>query len=86
MPAVVAGGREFLGWTAAIVAIGLAVASENPWALLPVVLLGLIIHVDQWPRWTQEPAARLLYAALYASLGVCLFIATDFVFGKAVSE
>jgi hypothetical protein len=86
MPAVVAGGREFLGWTAAIVAIGLAVASGNLWALLPLAPLGLIIQVDEWPRWTREPAARLLQAALYASLGVCLFIATDFVFGKAVSE
>jgi hypothetical protein len=86
MPAVVAGGREFLGWTAAIVAIGLAVASGNLWALLPLAPLLLIIQIEDWPRWTQEPAARLLQAALYASLGVCLFIATDFVFGKAVSE
>jgi hypothetical protein len=86
MPAVVAGGREFLGWTAAIVAIGLAVASGNPWALLPLAPLLLIIQIEDWPRWIQEPAARLLQAALYASLGVCLFIATDFVFGNAVSE
>jgi hypothetical protein len=69
----------------ALLAVGLGLVTRNPWSLLPLPPLGVMMLVRSWPSWARAPVMRLARAALYASFGVCLFVGLDTMLGTWVT-